>query len=86
MYTTYKGIFTSLTNRVVSILRKTRASRTDTTHIGADQMDRLARIMASHIDEHGGVNAMEPIGASIINDFLLNKNYVDLYFAWIVEH
>lgn len=88
-YHKYDSLFSKLANRIIAALRNrnvrdtvfnsVRGPRTKDTM--ALRIDRLASALVSHIEKAGRINVLDPQGPGIILDFIMDKKYLDLYYA-----
>jgi hypothetical protein len=80
LYKKYDGIFEKLVNRIISCLRGKDFRKTSG---GLTPMDRLVVGLTDHVRQ-SGINASDPESFTIIQDFLLNRDHLDLYYECII--
>jgi hypothetical protein len=85
-YREYDALFSKLSNKIISALRNRNAREALlTTKSNKDQMtmriDKLAFVLAKHIDETSRINAMDSQGANIVLDFIMDRKHLDLYYS-----
>ncbi len=79
-YDNFDIIFNAMVNRIIANLRGTSQS----SNTANKQLDALVTIIASSIKECG-FDAMNPDCESIIMDFVMNVNYIEMYFKFITK-
>jgi hypothetical protein len=73
-YKKYDALFKELSSDIITAMRRTdRASKS-----------KLVTTMVRHIESHDRINAMDSQGINIINDFIMNQKYIDIYFTLLV--
>lgn len=82
-YHKYTNIFNKITNKVMLALKSKNAR--DTLILNQiSPVDKLSAKLVKKIEEHGRISVLDSQGPSIINDFIMDKKYLDLYFSMLV--
>lgn len=80
-YNKYDAVFSKLTNKILNILRNTKQTREP---YQSNKMGILTRTLVAHIEKHLRINVMDAQGYGIVHDFIMNPDYLELFFACIV--
>lgn len=80
-YTKYDNVFNKLTTKILNTLRNTKGAR---DAYKSDKMGILFQTLVNHIEKNTKINPLDSQSYGIVQDFIMNPSYLDLFFAAIV--
>lgn len=89
-YDSYNNSFNKLSSRILGALRnrnvRENIANPRDKDVSVRRIDTLAFALVKHIEDCGKINGFDSQATNIVLDFIMNKKYLDLYYAcWFSE-
>lgn len=79
-YRYFEQHFNALSGKIISILQQQKPQPIQSP----SQIDILAAQLAAHIQSQENINVLGADGPGIVMDFILDKNYLDIYYTYLI--